>query len=173
VRLEQGERSDVDRFLPLRDGVVYEYDTRPSSGPRGVMTIQVENTDATHVELAFGGRRETLLVSSAGARYAEGGFLLKAPLTIDNSWDGRYGVARVTAKDVELVIPAGHFVGCVRVVESDRSQTSTTRTSVYCPQVGLVLLDVKSSSAHETAVLRHFGPRVDPLIGETPAVAED
>ena len=25
----------------------------------------------------------------------------------------------------------------------------------------------------ETAVLRHFGPRVDPLIGETPAVAED
>jgi hypothetical protein len=173
VRLHLGERSEVDRFLPLHDGVVFVYDTRASSGQPGVMTIQVESTDATHVELAFGGRRESLVVGAAGARYADGGYMLKAPLTLDNYWDGRYGVARVVDKEVELTVPAGHFEGCIRVEENDRSQTSTTTISVYCPQVGLVLLDVKSKVAHETAVLRHFGPRVDPLVGETPAVAEE
>jgi hypothetical protein len=173
VRLQQGERSEVDRFFPLHDGVVYEYDTRGSSGRPGIMTIQVENTDAQHVEMAFGGRRESLVVSATGARYADGGYLLKAPLTLDNSWDGRHGVARVVERNVELTVPAGNFVGCIRVQENDRSHTSTTTTSVYCPKVGLVLLDVKTSVSHETASLRRFGPRIDPLIGETPAVAED
>lgn len=172
VRLHQSEHSEVDRFLPLHDGVVFVYDTRASSGQPGIMTIQVENTDATHVELAFGGRRESLVISPAGARYADGGYMLKAPLTLDNSWDGRYGVARVVAKDVALVVPAGRFERCIRVEENNRNQTSTITTSVYCPQVGLVLLDVKSKAAHETAALRHFGPRVDPLVGEKPALAE-
>lgn len=173
VRLHQSERSEVDRYLPLHDGVVFEYATRASSGQPGMMTIQVENTDKKHVEVAFGGRRESLLVGPAGVRYADGGYWLKAPLSLDNSWDGRYGTARVAAKDVELTVPAGHFESCIRVEENDRTQTSTTTTSVYCPQVGLVLLDVKSKAAHETAVLRQFGPRIDPLVGETPAVAGD
>ncbi len=173
VRLHQGERSEVDRYLPLHDGVVFEYATQGSSGRPGMMTIQIENMDRKHVEVEFGGRRESLLVSPAGVRYADGGYWLKAPLSLDNTWDGRYGIARVAAKDIELTVPAGHFEGCIRVEENDRSQTSTTTTSVYCPQVGLVRLDVKSKSAHETAILRHFGPRVDPLVGETPAVAAD
>jgi hypothetical protein len=173
VRLHQGERSEVERYLPLKDGVVFEYATRASSGQPGMMTIQVENTDSKHIELAFGGRRESLVVGTAGVRYADGGYWLKAPLSVDNSWDGRYGVARVVARDVELTVPAGHFEGCIRIEENNRSQTSTTTTSVYCPQVGMVLLDVKSNVAHETAVLRRFGPRADPLVGEAPAKAED
>ncbi len=173
VRLHQDERSEIDRYLPLHDGVVFQYDTRASSGKPGMMTIQVGNTDAKHVELAFGGRRESLVLSPAGVRYADGGYWLKAPLSLDNSWDGRYGVARVVAKDVELTVPAGHFEGCIRIEENNRSQTSTTTTSVYCPQVGMVLFDVKSNAAHETAVLRQFGPRADPLVGEAPATAED
>ena len=173
VRLEHGERSDVDRFLPLRDGVVYEYDTRSAFGRPGTMTIQIENADATHVEMAFGGRQESLVMSAKGARFADGGYLLKSPLSLDNSWDGRYGVVHVVERDVEITVPAGHFVGCIRTEENNRSQTAMTTLSVYCPQVGLVLLDVKSKTTRETAVLRRFGPRVDSLVGESPALAED
>lgn len=173
MRLERGERSDVDRFLPLRDGVVYEYDTRASSGRPGTMTIQIENTDATHVELAFGGRRESLVVGADGARYVEGGYLLKTPLTLGNSWDGRNGVERVVAKDVAVTVPAGHFDGCIRTEENDRSRTSSTTDSVFCPHVGLVLLEVKSNLVHESAALRRFGLRTDPLVGESPELAEE
>src|SRR5690349_12487228 len=42
--LEEGETSGVDRYMPLYDGLVYQYDTTTSKGEKGAMSIQVMHT---------------------------------------------------------------------------------------------------------------------------------
>ena len=168
VRLDHGQRSEADRYLPLNDGYVYVYRTHSQSSGDGVMTIQVEHTDATHVRIEFGGRRDSLVVDATGIRYSDSGYWLKAPLSLDNSWDGRYGVVRIVGRDVEVTVPAGHFTGCLKTEEHDRTQTGTVMTSIFCPEVGMVSLDVRSKASSETATLTTFGPRADPLVGVAP-----
>ena len=172
VRLDQGQKSEADRFLPLRDGYVYVYRTHSQASGDGLMTIQVEHTDPTHVRLEFGGRRDSLVIDATGVRYADSGYWLKAPLSLDNSWDGRYGVVRVVARDAEVTVPAGHFTGCLKTEENNRGQTGTVMTSIYCPEVGMVSLDVRSKASSETASLATYGPRADPLVGVAPATNE-
>ncbi len=71
-------------------------------------------------------------------------------------------------RDQEVTVPAGHFTGCLKTEEHDRTQTGTVMTSIFCPEVGMVSLDVHSKASTETATLTNFGPRVDPLVGLTP-----
>jgi len=167
--------SEAQLYMPLENGTVYSYDTRTQSGEHGVMTIQVLHATRGQVDVAVGGRTERLISLVDGIRLAEGGYYLKSPLTKDHSWEGRLGTVRVADTQEELSVPAGHFTGCVRTIEEARElRAKQTISSVYCPHVGLVMLDVKlSGKGNETAVLRSFGPRIDPLISDVPPPKED
>jgi hypothetical protein len=130
---------------------------------------------ATHglVEMTIAGRNESMRAGSDGVHYLDGGYLLKAPLTLDNSWEGRYGFVRITATDAEANVPAGHFVGCLKTEEREVStRTPRTITSVYCPHVGLVSMTIEAKGGAESAVLKSVGPRIDPMASEVLAKAE-
>src|SRR6187401_4421 len=70
----------VERYLPLPDGFVYEYDVDTDSGEKGRMMMQVSRPREGLVELAVAGKVQRLEVSSDAVRHSTGGYLLKAPL---------------------------------------------------------------------------------------------
>jgi hypothetical protein len=172
VRLDADEASEIDRFLPLEDGVVATYVTESSSG-EGLMTMQVKRTAHGLVEMRFAGRDESLRTGTDGVHFLDGGYLLKTPLVRDNSWEGQYGFVRITDTDAEADVPAGRFKGCVRTEERERnSRTARTITSVFCPHVGMVSMKIEGKGTRESAVLKGLGPRVDPMASDIVARAE-
>lgn len=170
VYLQENEPSETQRFMPLEEGTVYAYDTKSGKGERGLMTIQVRRAKTGEIDLVVGGRTEHLAAQADGIRYASGGYYLKSPLSPENVWEGRFGIVHVAGTGESVTVPAGRFNGCLRTVEQARQlRVEQTITSVYCPHVGLVLLDVgRTGTGHETATLRGFGKRVDPMSGDAP-----
>jgi len=158
---------EMERYLPLEDGTVFSYDTHSElRNAQGLLIVQVTRPRTGRVDLHMGSRTERLQFVPDGIAYVEGGYLLKAPLTKGNTWRGRTGMVRVESTDEAANVPAGKFVGCLRTVEESRDAAlPRTVASLYCPHVGLVMVDVDGMTAEghdrETAVLKSFGPRVD------------
>jgi hypothetical protein len=138
------------------------------------MSIQVMHTRRGIVDVQFGGKLEHLRVDGTGIRFVDGGYLLKPPLTSSSSWEGRFGIVQVDSVDEEVAVPAGKFNGCARTHEKGSGiRAAWSVTSIYCPDVGLVSLEmVRENGAKEYALLRSYGPRVDPLVSDVPAPAE-
>lgn len=157
----------AELYFPLRDNSVFAYNTETEpDGQRGVLMLQVRRAHPTLAEISIGGRVQRLEVTAGGIRNFTGGYLLKLPLTLGAQWMGQGGEVRVTAVDKNVDVPAGHFVGCIETVEQQqRAAAHKQVTTVFCPHVGMVLLDVEASaggrSEHERAVLRSFGQKVD------------
>lgn len=167
--LKYDENNELEKYMLFEDGMVYRYRTTTGTGDRGVMTIQVRLEGQGRVNLQVGGRTERLRIEDGGIRYVDGGYFLKAPLTEDNSWDGRFGVVKVAAIGQEVNVPFGHFTGCIRTEEHTRGAAGAARTitSFFCPSVGLVSFEVQGEGqVHELAALEHYGPRIDPMVND-------
>ncbi|HEX4341509.1 MAG TPA: hypothetical protein VH062_36620 [Polyangiaceae bacterium] len=168
--LEPEEKSEADRYMPLRNDAVYRYDTRSATGETGMMTIQIRRTGKETLDLWMGGHLEHVRTDRTGIRLFDGAYILKTPLQTGDTWTGALGVVRVTGVNEEVSVPAGHFSGCLRTEERGTGlQARSTILAFYCPHVGLTRLDhFEGQKTHETAALRQFGPRIDPLLGVTP-----
>jgi hypothetical protein len=157
--------SDVERYLPLRADTVLAYDTfQENTGERGVLMMAVRRPRLGTVELDVGGRVQRLALESDGVRMVTGGWLLKAPLTPGARFKGQFGEVEVTSVNATVQVPAGKFTGCVQTVE--QSVTAQRKvTTVFCPDVGITLLDVEGALGEEfgreRAELRSHGPRVN------------
>ena len=98
------------------------------------------------------------------AQPATGAYVLKAPFSLGAQWSGEHGSdIRITSVDRAIQVPAGSFVGCLETVETLAERRTTT---IYCPEVGIVSLEVEAprqggGRALERAVLRSFGAPVD------------
>jgi hypothetical protein len=167
--LAYDQHSELEDYMLFEDGMVYRYRTTSGTGDRGIMTIQVKLGGQGRVDLQVGGRLERLRVEQGGIRYVDGGYFLKAPLTEDNSWDGRFGVVKITGVGQEANVPFGHFTNCIRTEEHSRGAAGASRTvtSLFCPKVGLVSFEVQGEGkARELAALEHYGPRIDPMVND-------
>lgn len=164
---EGDARPEVERYLPLEDGTVFSYDTLSEQrNAHGLLIVQVTRPRTGRVDLRMGSRTERLQFVPDGIAYVEGGYLLKTPLTKGSTWRSRTGMVRVESTDETATVPAGKFEGCLRTVEEVKTAGLTRNvSSLYCPHVGLVMVDVSGMTPdgqdRETAVLRSFGPRVD------------
>jgi hypothetical protein len=160
-------QTELERYLPLEDGTVFSYDTSSEDRrDRGLLIVQISRPRKGRADLRMGARTERLEVRPDGIAYLEGGYLLKGPLAATTTWRSKTGTVHVANLDEKITVPAGAFEGCLRTVEETREPgVNRTVTSVYCPHVGLVSVDVEGASdqglQRETAVLKSFGPRVD------------
>jgi hypothetical protein len=157
---------DVARFLPLAEGTVLSYDTRSERTGTGIIVLQVRRPRPGVVELDDGGRVERLYVERDGLRYGTGEYWLKAPLQEGGCWAGRLGEVCIESVDATARVPAGDFTGCVTTVERVGSAADGAwRRTVFCPGVGMVLLEAEGWSndarVQERAELRYAGPRID------------
>lgn len=165
-----GPTSELSRYLPLEHDTVLAFDTNiEESGETGVLMLRVARKSGNLVELGVGGRVQRLELMPGAIRNLDGGFLLKAPLTVGATWPGMAGTVRVTATDKKVEVPAGRFEGCVETVEEKTLPGGFKRiTTDFCPGVGIVVLDVEAAAgaeqARETARLRSRSKRVDLMV---------
>lgn len=169
----------VERLMPLEDRTVYTYDTKSeNSAEHGVLIVQISRPRPDRADLRMGSRTERLQLEPGAITFVEGGYLLKAPIVKGSRWHSKFGIVDVVDADEQIDVPAGRFVGCVRTVEhEDGTGGSKQVTSVYCPHVGLVLLDAEAVGDQglnrETATLKSFGARVDLTNHEVTTTTED
>ena len=163
-------RTPSTEYAPFEDGTVLAYETQDeSTGERGLVVLRVRRPRPGLVELDDGGNVQRLYVEGRDLRHATGGYLLKRPLQKGATFRGSFGEVTITDTDVALRVPAGSFVECLETVEQTPRRDKRART-VFCPGVGMVLLEVEGGEGADVArirfELRSYGPAVD--LGATP-----
>src|SRR5947209_9832538 len=77
-------QTDIERYFPLVDGVLFSYATEAEGGERGILNARVHRTDATHGELVYATGKKRFVYARDGIRMEPNGeFVLAAPLTPD------------------------------------------------------------------------------------------
>lgn len=133
-----------DALYPMSAGSVWSYNVDTGEEPDALAISRVISVRGNVVEIRNDGG-----TSQSFERRPEGIFqrgpdrwLLRAPIMVGARWDGRGGgVVEITSTTEEVESPAGIFVGCVRVEERGGDDNREI-TTVYCPGVGPVLLEV-------------------------------
>ena len=155
-----------ERYLPLVHDTVFAYETSSeATGERGVLMMAVNRPRPDLAEVKIGGRVQRLDLVSDGIRHASGGYLLKSPLAAGSQFRGQFGDVKVTTLERSVEVPAGKFTGCLETVEETRAPVAKRVTTVFCPEVGIVILVAEGTSdgdyTVERAELRSHGPRID------------
>jgi hypothetical protein len=152
----------LEKYMPLRDGFVYQYDVETDAGETGRMMVQVVRPRPGLAELNVAGKVQRLEVSADAVRHATGGYLLKVPLEVGSEWKGQFGRVRVISVERAIQTPAGDFQNCVETVEEATVPTAKRASSVFCLDVGMVALTIEAMMEGESMSvetrLRSFGP---------------
>ena len=157
--------TDVERYMPLKADTVYAFETSiENSGEKGVLMMHVDRPRANQAVLVVGGKAQRLEIEKRGIRLSNGGWLLKAPLSVAAQFKGQFGQVVIRSTDATVDTPAGRFTGCVETIEESTAVQKRV-TTVFCPDIGIVALDAEGTIGddfgRERAVLRSYGPRVD------------
>lgn len=155
--------SELERFLPLRDGHVLSYRVWLGGADTPEQVIfQVERRTPTRASLRAGNSTKQLEIDRRGVRLVSGGYLLVPPLELGAEWMGAAGRVEVTATGLGLDVPAGRFDGCLETTEADvQSRPPRSIVTTYCPGVGIARIEVDDGERQERFELSSFGPRVD------------
>jgi hypothetical protein len=156
----------LERYFPLRDGHIHSYVTMTETGEPGALVATARRTSPTHGELRVSARARRFAYAPEGVVNADNGaFVLKGPLVPGSAWPGEHGgVTRVDGADLVITVAAGTFAGCVRTVEERGGDVPARYTTVFCPDMGVVALEVASGMSLERAELKsyarpvHIGP---------------
>ena len=157
--------AEVERFFPLVDGNVYHYVSLGLRGEEQLFPARVFRVDATHGELRLpaGARRfeyteDGVKLVRGDGRMQEEGFVLKSPLVAGNTWRGEHG-GTTTLIDIGVAVdvPAGHFTGCLQTIEDRRGDRPKRYATTFCPDVGVVVIEVQSGGDVVRAELKSYG----------------
>jgi hypothetical protein len=155
--------SAIERFFPLVDGMVYTYGTVNEVGEQGMLVARVHRSDGTHGELRFPGtgtkRFELTPEGVTVTQRGETAFVLKLPLAVGTKWRGEHGgQSRILDDAVSITTPAGHYEGCIQTIEERLGDHPTKYSTTFCPDVGVVQIDVATGGNFERASLKSYAP---------------
>jgi len=155
----------LERYLPLIDGQLYQYEFETGDGQRGLLSARIQRADARRGAWLLPGGGNVFVYAEDGVM-SEGSaaatYLLKAPLTVGNRWPGAQGsVVDIRRLDVTVTVPAGTFSGCVETHEARGGDIPRSVVATFCPDVGMVSRAVTSGPKRETLTLKSFGDPVD------------
>ena len=158
--------SELTRYLPLENDSVFSYETYiEDTNERGIAVFEIKRPRPELAELSIAGQvRKRYYFEPAGVRSSHGGYLLKSPLSLNAEWTGDDGQVKVTSVDMNVVVPAGKFSGCLQTVEDAKLGAATRKTTtVFCPGVGITVLEIdaeqEGTSVLQRLSLKAFGPR--------------
>jgi len=158
--------TEVSRFAPFENNTVFSYETYiEDTNERGILVFEIRRPRPELAELSVAGQvRKRYYFEPDGIRSSLGGYLLKAPLAANATWQGDDGPVRVAAVNESLDLPAGKFEGCIKTVEQAKLGAATrTTTTDFCPGVGIATLQIEGEqegmSVLQALRLRSFGPR--------------
>jgi hypothetical protein len=158
--------TELSRYLPLENNTVFSYETYiEETNERGIAVFEIKRPRPELAELSLAGQvRKRYYFEPAGVRSGQGGYLLKSPLALHSEWTGDDGKVRVTGIEETIDVPAGKFSGCLRTVEEAKFAAATRKTTtVFCPGVGITVLEIEAEQAGtsvlERLMLKSFGAR--------------
>ena len=158
--------TEVRRYLPLENNTVFSYETYiEDTNERGLAVFEIARPRPELAELSIAGQvRKRYYFEPGGVRSSQGGYLLKSPLSLNSQWTGDDGQVRVTSVNQTVDVPAGKFSGCIQTVEQAKLPGATrTTTTVFCPGVGITLLQIQAeqegTSVLQRLSLKSFGRR--------------
>lgn len=159
VARPRGDRLAPATLYPMIEGAqwVYDVDTGGPEPPTlGIFEVVSVEGDRRSIANNRGMTREgqvrhgdaiTYEVTRDGIRHvASGGWVLRAPVREGAEWEAMGGrTARVVDTDASVEVVAGTYDHCVDVEESGGEDGRVVRT-VYCPDVGPVLIESRMES---------------------------
>jgi hypothetical protein len=159
----------VARFFPAVDGTVHAYETKDLiAGTSGVLMLRTKVIADRTIELTSSKTQRLRYDDKGVLREPQGAYVLRTPLTVGESWPGGPNVSVSIVKiDQTVTVPAGTFKGCLETLDKRVGAVSGTVRSVYCPDVGLVLLESEGKGSqpgqeiHERVELKSFGKELD------------
>jgi hypothetical protein len=158
--------TELSRLVPFENNSVLSYETYiEETNERGILVFEISRPRPELAELSVAGHvRKRYYFEPGAVRGAQGGYLLKAPLTANAEWQGEDGRVKVTAVDQNVDVPAGKFAGCLQTVEEAKLAAATRKTTtMFCPGVGITTLQIEGeqegTSVLQRIVLKSFGPR--------------
>jgi hypothetical protein len=133
-------------LYPMQDGYVWSYDVDTGTGVRTFAVSRVVEARGSTFSITNGGSEIVYEVRPEGIyRPQTSTWLLRAPIEVGASWPSTGElVARVTSVTEIVDIGAGHFEGCVEVVE-DGGETGQRIRTVYCSGLGPALVESTQS----------------------------
>jgi hypothetical protein len=174
--LASSVENPVSKFFPAVDGTVHAYETKDVlTGATGVLMMRTQVTGARTIEVKSSKVQRLRYDDKGLLREPQGYYLLRAPLAVGQSWPAGPNVSVAIVKiDAEITVPAGTYRGCVETVDRRVGAVSGTIKSVYCPDVGLVLLESEGQGqgpgqeVHERVELKSFDKELDLTKGAPP-----
>jgi len=162
--------TELSRFAPMTDNTVLSYETYiEDTNERGIAVFEIKRPRPELAELSIAGQvRKRYYFEPGGVRSAQGGYLLKSPLSLNSQWTGDDGQVKVTSVSQSVDVPAGKFSGCLQTVEEAKLVSATRKTTtVFCPGVGITVLEIAAEqegmSVLQRLSLKSFGPRFSGL----------
>lgn len=174
--LKNTVNTPVARYFPAVDGTVHAYDTKDLiGGTTGVLMLRTTVIGDRTIELTSSKTQRLRYDDKGVLREPQGAYVLRTPLEIGQSWPGGPNVSVSIVKiDVAITVPAGSYRGCIETLDKRVGAVSGTVRSVYCPDVGLVLLESEGRGAgpgqeiHERVELKSYGKGLDLTKGNVP-----
>lgn len=162
--------SEAERFFPLVDGNLYQYETvvysDAASAPTGLLMVRAHRESGQRGELRMpSGARKFRFQTDGVTTTTKNGdlaYVLKLPLTVGASWLGeRGGQASIAAVGLTWTGPSGTYQGCIKTSEERRGDAPIRVSTTFCPDIGIVELEAASGANVEKAKLVHYGKPVD------------
>jgi hypothetical protein len=154
----------VSKYLPFEGHTVLSYLSRNDLGEETLVVMEIERPHDDQGEIWIAGHRQSFSIRSGAIERAEGGFLLREPLEVGESFQGPFGRVTIVGLGEVLQVPAGEFRDCLRTREEGESPPRSVETT-YCAGVGIAKIVISGAGGGEVSrvesVLTAHGPRID------------
>ncbi len=154
--------TSAERFFPMVDGMVYTYTTVNEVGENGLLVARVHRADQFHGELRYPSGAKSFALVPDGVMVNSHGteaYVLKTPLVAGTTWRGEHGgQSKILETNAAIETPAGHYEGCVQTLEERLGDRPTRYATTFCPEVGVVQIEVATGANYERASLKSYAP---------------
>lgn len=134
-------------LYPMQDGYTWTYDIDTETEMNNLGVTRVTRVSGNRVEITTDASETHVYeLREEGVYRADGEvWLLRDPIVVGTEWPSLSGhTARITSVTETVDVFAGHYEGCVEVMEEGGDSNRTIRT-IYCQGVGPVLVEVAQS----------------------------
>lgn len=153
--------AELERYFPLVDGKLFAYLSHGETGGTTLVVLRVERKSPGRGSLKGTSSTRDFTVTANSIDRVGGGTVLKLPLKEGTAFVGDHG-GRTSIVETELSVDvaAGHYAHCLRTEEEPTPIFSAKTRTTFCPDVGVVRLEVSSGERNETIELQSYGDPV-------------
>jgi hypothetical protein len=155
-------RSALETYFPMVDGKLYAYLAHGETGGQTLIVLKVERKSTARGTLRGASLERAFTFSETSVTRVGGGTVLALPLQEGAVFKGDHGGrTRIADMNVSIRTQGGVYTHCLRTEEEASGSSKVQTRTTFCPEVGVVRLEVVGSTGSETMELQSYG---DPVV---------